>query len=238
VSAAGAGMLGTFLPWVSAGIITVSGTSGDGWITLALFGVALLLSVLGRRSEAIGAGARVAKIVCALVAAWAGLYDASGAPSIGVIGPGLFLVILAAGVVGVTASFGARRWPAVVGGVLAAILVASGFVHVAYNGDQSTPFPCAKGRWSLRDTLVDLDDFIGHQTKPGGESEVDALIACGVLNPVYQATQATQPSEPTSYGRCVLDGEAGSCVRVNECSGRHAPGYCVGPDYIQCCVQR
>jgi len=31
------GMIGTFLPWASAFGFTVSGTKGDGWITLALF---------------------------------------------------------------------------------------------------------------------------------------------------------------------------------------------------------
>ncbi len=33
------GMIGTFLPWASAFGFTVSGTQGDGWITLALFAI-------------------------------------------------------------------------------------------------------------------------------------------------------------------------------------------------------
>ena len=50
--AAAAGMLGTFLPWVSAPIIGgISGTAGDGWFTFILFGVAVFVALQGDRTK-------------------------------------------------------------------------------------------------------------------------------------------------------------------------------------------
>lgn len=44
---AGLGALATFMPWVKAPIVgTINGTKGDGWITLALFAVPLVISLL------------------------------------------------------------------------------------------------------------------------------------------------------------------------------------------------
>ena len=50
--AAAAGMLGTFLPWVSLPFLgSVSGTSAgaDGWISFVFFGVVLAMTLIGKR---------------------------------------------------------------------------------------------------------------------------------------------------------------------------------------------
>jgi len=49
---AGVGMLCTFLPWVTIPIFgSISGARGDGWITFALFLVALLMALLSGDKE-------------------------------------------------------------------------------------------------------------------------------------------------------------------------------------------
>lgn len=48
------GMVGTFLPWASAFGFTVSGTEGDGWITLFLFAIGGAIAFFkGEKGEAI-----------------------------------------------------------------------------------------------------------------------------------------------------------------------------------------
>jgi hypothetical protein len=48
------GALGTFMPWVSLPIVgSINGTKGDGYITLILFCIPIVLSVLGNRNKAI-----------------------------------------------------------------------------------------------------------------------------------------------------------------------------------------
>ena len=48
------GMIGTFLPWVSMFGRSVSGTHGDGWITLVLFAIGGAIAFFsGDKGEAI-----------------------------------------------------------------------------------------------------------------------------------------------------------------------------------------
>lgn len=48
------GMFATFLPWIVAPIVgSVSGTGGDGWFTFAFFGLAALISIIGKRQAII-----------------------------------------------------------------------------------------------------------------------------------------------------------------------------------------
>ncbi|WP_066755807.1 hypothetical protein [Crocinitomix algicola] len=61
IVAAGLGMVATFLPWAKVSMfgmsISVKGTEGDGWISLALFAVAGVLAFLGDdRTQPIDAG--------------------------------------------------------------------------------------------------------------------------------------------------------------------------------------
>jgi hypothetical protein len=75
VSAAGAGMLGTFLPWVHLPIFgSITGSAGDGWITFALYLPALLLALLGDRSAPRSDGALWTAITFGLLASAFGLW--------------------------------------------------------------------------------------------------------------------------------------------------------------------
>lgn len=52
ITAAVAGMTGTFLPWFTAPIVGhIRGTKGDGWITLIMFALALMVTVIGSRKN-------------------------------------------------------------------------------------------------------------------------------------------------------------------------------------------
>lgn len=110
IVAAAAGMLGTFLPWINIPIRgSVAGTEGDGWITLAIFAIALLVTLSGTP----GIGRRIWIGLAGVAAAVVGGYDAANimarkselaaegnrfaealASSVS-IGAGLYLVIVA-----------------------------------------------------------------------------------------------------------------------------------------------
>lgn len=133
--AAAAGVLATFLPWVTAPIVgTVRGTSGpDGWITLAMFVPALVLSFLGSRESPLGQWQQYVAAVPAGLAAVIGgykVYDLTSRMSAAMkevddnplaqvvaiaaantvrIGTGIYLLILAGAAV-VAAVFALRRF--------------------------------------------------------------------------------------------------------------------------------
>lgn len=59
--AAAAGMLGTFLPWLNIPLLgSITGTQGEGWfngwITFALFGFTLLLTLVGNKQQVLRGG--------------------------------------------------------------------------------------------------------------------------------------------------------------------------------------
>lgn len=110
--AAGLGALATFMPWVKVPIIgTINGTSGDGWATLILFAIPLVLSLLKDRSKELSGGQLIVAVIPGIFAAMIGIWkivDFNAALSgldgnpfaemlgAGVsIGFGLYLVILA-----------------------------------------------------------------------------------------------------------------------------------------------
>ena len=103
------GMLATFMPWIKAPIIgSVDGTDGDGWITLALFAVALAISLLGDRTQKIKTKKLYIASLAGIIAAGIGILDItnvkssmddinsifSGTLNISV-GYGLYLIVLA-----------------------------------------------------------------------------------------------------------------------------------------------
>lgn len=105
------GALVTFLPWATVPIIgTISGTVGDGWITLALFLPAVGLVLAGDRARPLAGGARLGAVIPAALASALGVWkiidfnSAMQAPednpfaealSAGVsVGAGLYLVAL------------------------------------------------------------------------------------------------------------------------------------------------
>jgi hypothetical protein len=67
-------MAGTFLPWVHAPVLgALAGTQGDGWITLAIFTVALAVAIAGADVLA----GRVCIGCAGAAAAAVGVYDAT-----------------------------------------------------------------------------------------------------------------------------------------------------------------
>src|ERR1041384_5512802 len=108
VIAAGAGMLGTFLPWASVGVLSIAGTGGDGWITLVMFGIAMAVACAGDRTAFLSEGLSGVLVAVAGLAALVGLYDASELVYLdfALVGGGVCLVIVAAAVIVVTASLG------------------------------------------------------------------------------------------------------------------------------------
>jgi len=69
------GALATFLPWVKAPIIgTINGTKGDGWITLVLFAIPLIISLLNDKTQAIKGGLLVGAIIPSIIAGIVGVW--------------------------------------------------------------------------------------------------------------------------------------------------------------------
>ena len=105
--AAAAGMLGSFLPWVSVPFLgSISGIRGsDGWINLVIFAIPLIMALIGNKESildgtklyvavlfgAIGAGMGIWKIVDvgSIIGEAGGLGKAIS------VGFGLYLIVLA-----------------------------------------------------------------------------------------------------------------------------------------------
>ena len=76
--AAGLGALATFMPWIRAPFIgTIAGSQGDGWYTLALFSVAIVVSLLSDKTKRIEGGALYAAIIPSIIAALIGIQKIS-----------------------------------------------------------------------------------------------------------------------------------------------------------------
>ncbi len=72
---AGVGAFATFLPWVHAPIIgSVPGSSGDGWITFILFGIAAGLCFIGKKTISIKNILLIIIMISSGLAAAVGLY--------------------------------------------------------------------------------------------------------------------------------------------------------------------
>lgn len=93
------GAVGTFLPWISTPFGSVNGTEGDGYITLVLYGVVLVFSVLGKTKAPLKGGLLIGAVIIALVASAVGLYDIMNAKkllgSMKFVGIGLYVVAVA-----------------------------------------------------------------------------------------------------------------------------------------------
>jgi hypothetical protein len=233
-------MLGTFLPWGSfGGLMVVEGTRGDGWITLGLFAIALLVAVTGNRVDAMSTSRLFAIELVAVLAAIAATYDFSGVHDVkyGVVGAGLYLVIAAALVVMVAASLGRRLLPIVVGMTAVVLVAAAGFVNVPYGSGLHSRLICAKNSWSLRETFPNVDDYIGHKITIENAEIIDVLVECGALTKTKDKQPERELPVVQQYAACKLAGKIGICIDVDECSGTHMPGLCMGPENIQCCVE-
>src|SRR5262245_51919104 len=103
---AGAGMLSTFLPWVSLPLVgSIAGTKGDGWFSFGFCVVALLAALGGDRSCAMGAGSALLAMVMGALSAALGVWkivdlhsaisDDNPFARAASIGPGLYLLVIA-----------------------------------------------------------------------------------------------------------------------------------------------
>jgi len=91
------GMIGTFLPWASAFGFTVSGTAGDGWITLALFAIGGAIAFFnGDKADALKKKVMTGVWIPAALAAIIALLKIFKSRPAGVsIGIGLWLIAIA-----------------------------------------------------------------------------------------------------------------------------------------------
>lgn len=96
------GAIGTFLPWASVPLTgNIYGTEGDGWITLFLFLVPVLFSLIKDRTKNLNGGFLIASIISSLIASVIGVYDLLNFKSLKAelgelltIGPGLYVIIV------------------------------------------------------------------------------------------------------------------------------------------------
>lgn len=110
LGAAVLGIIASYLPWISLPMGSVSGLKGDGWLTLILFLVPTVISVLGNRAASLSKTNLYVAMGPALLAGLLGLYKIidfnSGMPdtdnpfAIAVrstvsVGIGLYLVVAA-----------------------------------------------------------------------------------------------------------------------------------------------
>jgi hypothetical protein len=73
--AAAIGMIATFLPWVTGSMVgSVAGTVGDGWISFGLFAIALILALLGDRTQPMVGGRRMGVAILGLLTAVYGVW--------------------------------------------------------------------------------------------------------------------------------------------------------------------
>ncbi|TMQ09462.1 MAG: hypothetical protein E6J90_37935 [Deltaproteobacteria bacterium] len=74
-----------------------------------------------------------------------------------------------------------RRWLALLA-LVAVLIVAVGRVHIVVNGGRLGLTLCTKDHWSLRDTFVNLKDYLPHDARPPATPEVAiALLRCEVV---------------------------------------------------------
>lgn len=241
ICAAAAGMLATFLPWVSlGGLGSQAGTAGDGWITLVLFALALLFAVLGTRPQPPHIGLRVGMVLVAWLAALVGLHDLTGLKDVSwnIVGPGLYLVVLAAAVVIVTACVGHGISPMIIAGVVTVLVVVAGCIHIVYGQQMSAKMKlCTKSSWSIDNTFVNVDDYVGARRDFTNAKVFDTLVDCEVLRRIEVPDEPTPRRRVETFGSCQVDGQLGNCMRIVDCAGTHYAGYCMGADDIQCCIR-
>jgi hypothetical protein len=106
--------VGSVGPWVTTFVVSVSGTQGDGQITLAAAGAAIVFTVLASTRQ--GGGVSIAlALVAGLAGGAVGVYDFNnihnklqGIERLGSVGWGLYAVIAGAALIVVGAAFSAN----------------------------------------------------------------------------------------------------------------------------------
>lgn len=72
------------------------------------------------------------------------------------------------------------------GGLLIALVIVMGFVHITYGGGGSIGV-CQKESWGLGDTFVDLDDYID-------KSILENIHKANVLRAMFACEKLQRPS--------------------------------------------
>jgi hypothetical protein len=102
------GFASAVMPWAKMGIISVSGIDGsDGFIVIAIFAVALVMSLAGNRATPLSGGARIGAILAGLAGSAVGIWKLIDLDSASTgrgrfhlePGIGLYLMVVAGGVV-------------------------------------------------------------------------------------------------------------------------------------------
>ena len=104
------GGIGTFLPWASVPFLgTINGTEGDGWITLGLFAVPLILALTGKSEVSLKGTKLIFASIASFIAAIIGFIDLNDITSLTggddmisqmmgdmvSVGSGLYVIIIA-----------------------------------------------------------------------------------------------------------------------------------------------
>ena len=104
------GGIGTFLPWAEVPFLgTINGTEGDGWITLGLFAVPLILALTGQSQVSLKGTKLIIASVASFIAAIIGFIDLNDITSLTggndmisqmmgdmvSVGSGLYVIIIA-----------------------------------------------------------------------------------------------------------------------------------------------
>ena len=108
--------------------------------------------------------------------------------------------------------------------LVAAVVLNAGFVHVV-RGRKVHRWPgiqiCAKLGWTLRNTFMNTDDYVGHPERVAqlDADAVRALMRCGVvrLPPAPPAPPAPEPGTPSD-----LSGRQSYVIMTWRHSGRPA----------------
>lgn len=114
VVAAGIGMLSTFLPWATVPFLgSINGTVGDGYITLVIFLVALLMGLLGDKNTLLTGAKKIVAMIAGALAGGIGIWKILDISSIGGgeagilgksigVGFGLYLIVICGiGIIGI-----------------------------------------------------------------------------------------------------------------------------------------
>ena len=104
------GGIGTFLPWAEVPFLgTINGTEGDGWITLGLFAVPIILALTGQSKVSLKGTKLIAASIASFIAAIIGFIDLNDISSLTggndmisqmmgdmvSVGSGLYVIIIA-----------------------------------------------------------------------------------------------------------------------------------------------
>jgi len=84
LGATAVGVLSVFLPWATILGFSVSGINGDGIVVLPLMATALILTIVGNRTNALGKKSKIATIALGVLTALIALMNINNFSAIGI----------------------------------------------------------------------------------------------------------------------------------------------------------